>query len=66
MARQLTPESQMAALQEALLKEAERMRDTARAKFETSRPGTKAWRRAEEELNYWIGKVATLATDAGR
>lgn len=33
----------------------------ARARFESARPCTKAWRRAEEELSWWQSKKAFLS-----
>ena len=44
-----------------LLEEAETLRNVARTRFNTSKVGTKAWRKAEDELNWWIGRVAFLS-----
>lgn len=34
------------------------MRDEARARMLAAKPGTKKWREAEEDLNFWQGRVA--------
>lgn len=49
-----------------LLIEAQAKRDEARAKFDAARIGTRAWREAEEDLQFWIGKVAMLDVMARR
>ena len=35
-------------------------RDQARARMNASKAGSKKWRDAEEDLNFWQGKVANL------
>jgi len=41
-----------------LLEEAEGERNEARAAFNAATVGTKKWRKAENDLNWWIGRVA--------
>lgn len=53
------------------LTDATARRDSARAAFTAAKPGTRRWREAEEDLNFWQGKVANLTAalqniDAGR
>lgn len=33
----------------------------ARARMNDAKPGTRKWREAEEDLNFWQGKVANMA-----
>lgn len=35
-------------------------RDAARAAMNAARMGTRKWREAEEDLNFWQGKVANM------
>ena len=42
------------------LQNAIRERDAARAKFNAAKPGSKAWRTAESDLNFWQSKAAYL------
>lgn len=44
--------------------EATTNRDNARTQFNSLKPGTKAWRLAEEDLNFWQGKVAAAQITA--
>lgn len=39
-------------------------RDAARAAFNTARAGSKAWRDAGDDLDFWIGKVANMEAAA--
>ena len=43
-----------------MLKQALENRDAARKQFEAAKPGSKKWRDAEEDLNFWSSKVANL------
>ena len=40
------------------LADATARRDAARAAMNRARQGSRAWREAEEDLQFWIGKVA--------
>lgn len=42
------------------LETATRNRDAARAAMSAAREGSKKWREAEEDLNFWMGKVANM------
>lgn len=42
------------------LEQAKDQREMARAQFLQSKRGTKAWRTAEEDLNWWQGRVVAL------
>lgn len=35
-------------------------RNEARARMNAAKAGSRKWRDAEEDLNFWIGKVANL------
>lgn len=35
-------------------------RDAARARMNAARTGSRAWRDAEEDLNFWQGKAANM------
>ena len=48
------------------LENAKNNREEARNKMNTAKVGSKAWREAEEELNFWQGKVAMLEIMADR
>ena len=41
-------------------------RNAARAAMNAAKQGTRKWRDAEEDLNFWIGKVANLEAARGR
>ena len=45
---------------EKTLASATASRDAARATMNAARMGTKKWRDAEEDLNFWQGKVANM------
>lgn len=49
-----------------LLLEAQAKREEARARMNAARVGSKAWRDAEDDLQFWIGKVAMLDVMAKR
>ncbi len=36
------------------------MRERARSRFQAAKTGSKEWSEAEEDLNFWQGKVAFL------
>lgn len=48
------------------LKTAIQLRDDALIRLNNARSGTRAWYRAEDDLNYWQGKVANLEALAAR
>ena len=48
------------------LSEAKQKRDAARALMNAAKQGSKKWRDAEEDLDFWVGKVAMLDVMAKR
>ena len=47
------------------LTEATTNRDNARHAYNTTKVGSKAWRQASEELDFWTGRVAMLTAKGG-
>lgn len=48
------------------LQQAEEKRDAARAAMNAAKPGSRKWSEAEEDLDFWVGKVAMLDVMARR